>query len=101
MWSRLWVDGVRRQLGCGWRTVWDTIMPLRQAAAKEPARCEGVTRLVVDEHIWHHVSTRPIEDGERGPKELTGIVDLSLHPDSAGELRVKAQPLELLVLSDD
>ena len=74
------VNGVRRQLGCGWRTVWETIKPLLDAAAEDPARFEGVTRLGVDEHIWHHVSTKPIEDGGRGPKELTGMVDLSLQP---------------------
>ncbi len=48
------VNGVRRQLGCGWRTVWDTIKPILQAAADDPARFEGVTRLGVDEHIVRH-----------------------------------------------
>jgi len=33
--------------------------------------------LGVDEHVWHHVSTKPVEDGGRGPKELTGMVDLT------------------------
>ena len=33
--------------------------------------------LGVDEHVWHHVSTKPIEAGGRGPKELTGMVDLT------------------------
>ena len=33
---------------------------------------EGVRRLGVDEHVWHHMSTKPIEDGGRGPKKLTG-----------------------------
>lgn len=27
------VNGIRRQLGCGWRTVWEAIQPLLQAAA--------------------------------------------------------------------
>ena len=48
------VNGIRRQLGCGWRTVWDTIRPILQAAADDPARFEGVTRLGVDEHIVRH-----------------------------------------------
>ena len=61
------VNGLRRQLGCGWRTVWETIKPLLQEAAADPSRFEGVTRLGVDEHIWHHVSTKPIRDGGRGP----------------------------------
>ncbi|MEU2028954.1 transposase [Micrococcus luteus] len=90
------MNGVRRQLGCGWRTVWDTIKPLLQAAAQDPARFEDVTRLGVDEHIWHHVFSKPIEDGGHGPRELTGMVDLSHHPDSTGELRVRARLLDLV-----
>jgi transposase len=66
------VNGVRRQLGTGWRTVWDSIRPLLQAMDEDPTRFEGVSILGVDEHVWHHVSTKPIEDGGRGPKELTG-----------------------------
>ncbi|MEI2826364.1 MAG: ISL3 family transposase [Dermatophilaceae bacterium] len=90
------INGLRRQLGCGWRTVWEAIKPLLQAADADPSRFEGVTRLGVDEHIWHHVSTKPIEQGGRGPKELTGMVDLSLHPNSAGELVVQARLLDLV-----
>jgi transposase len=52
-----------------------------------PARFEGVTILGVDEHIWHHVSTKPVEDGGRGPKELTGMVDLSR--DEHGNVRAR------------
>ena len=48
------VNGVRRQLGCGWRTVWDTIKPILQAADQDPDRFEGVTRLGVDEHVVRH-----------------------------------------------
>ena len=48
------MNGIRRQLGCGWRTVWETIKPILQAAADDPARFEGVTRLGVDEHIVRH-----------------------------------------------
>ncbi len=36
-----------------------------------------MTVLGVDEHIWHHVLTRPIDAGGGGPKELTGMVDLT------------------------
>ena len=90
------VNGVRRQLGCGWRTVWSSIKPLLQAADTDPSRFENVTRLGVDEHIWHHVSTKAIEDGGRGPKELTGMVDLSLHPNNRGELVVQARLLDLV-----
>ncbi|WP_230084373.1 hypothetical protein [Nocardioides marmotae] len=48
--------------------------------------------LVVDQHIWHRVTTRPIEDGGRGPKELTGMVDLTR--DQQG--RVRARLLDLV-----
>jgi transposase len=70
------VAGVARQLGCSWKTVWRSIRPLLQALDADPARFEGVSTLGVDEHIWHHVS--PLK---RGPKELTGMVDLTRHPD--------------------
>jgi transposase len=71
------VNGIRRQLGTGWRTVWESIKPLLEAAEADPARFDGVRVLGVDEHVWHHVSTKPIEAGGRGPKELTGMVDLT------------------------
>jgi hypothetical protein len=44
--------------------------------ADDETRFAGVTRLGVDEHVWHHVSELPIADGGRGPKQLTGMVDL-------------------------
>jgi transposase len=71
------VNGLRRQLGTGWRTVWESIRPLLAAADADPARFTGVEMLGVDEHVWHHVSTKPVVDGGRGPKELTGMVDLT------------------------
>ena len=71
------VQGLARQLGTTWNTVWTSIRPLLEVAAADPARFEGVSTLGVDEHVWHHVSTKPIEDGGRGPKELTGMVDLT------------------------
>ena len=37
-----------------------------------PARFAGVQVLGVDEHVWHHQDRR-----RRGPRELTGIVDLT------------------------
>ena len=86
------VNGIRRQLGTGWRTVWESIRPLLAAADADPARFENVTILGVDEHVWHHVSTKPIEDGGRGPKELTGMVDLTR--DEHG--RIHARLLDLV-----
>jgi transposase len=85
------VAGLARQLGTTWRTVWRSIKPLLARAVEDEARFGGVTRLGVDEHVWHHVSTKPIEAGGRGPKELTGMVDLT--PDQSG--RVRARLLDL------
>ena len=42
--------------------------------------------------MWHHVSTKPVADGGRGPKELTGMVDLTR--DATG--RVRARLLDLV-----
>ncbi|KRE60497.1 ISL3 family transposase [Nostocoides sp. Soil756] len=86
------VNGIRRQLGTGWRTVWESIRPLLQVADADLARFEGVVILGVDEHVWHHVSTTPIEAGGRGPKELTGMVDLTR--DDQG--RTRARLLDLV-----
>jgi transposase len=86
------IAGIARQLGTTWRTVWRSIRPLLEAMAADETRFADVTALGVDEHIWHHVSTKPVEDGGRGPKELTGMVDLSR--DQAG--RVRARLLDLV-----
>ncbi|HEY5181902.1 MAG TPA: transposase family protein [Dermatophilaceae bacterium] len=66
------VTGLARQLGTAWHTVWDSIHPLLAAAADDEARFAGVSTLGVDEHVWHHVSEQ-----QRGPKFLTGMVDLT------------------------
>jgi transposase len=42
------------------------------------------------------VSTKPTEDGGRGPKELTGMVDLTRSVDRKGTSRVKARLLDLV-----
>ena len=81
------VSGLARQLGTTWRTLWLAIRPLLQQMADDEGRFAGVTALGVDEHVWHHVSTKPIEDGGRGPKEFTGMVDLSR--DSKGKTRAR------------
>ncbi|WP_460808528.1 ISL3 family transposase [Nocardioides salsibiostraticola] len=81
------VAGLARQLGTTWRTVWRSIQPLLEQMAADPARFEGVSSLGVDKHIWHHVSTKPVEDGGRGPKELTGMIDLS--KDQQGKVRAR------------
>ena len=66
------IAGPARQLGTTWNTVWSHIKPFLQAAADDPARFAGVRVLGVDEHVWHHQDRR-----RRGPRELTGIVDLT------------------------
>lgn len=65
---------------------------LLDGLAPDETGFEGVTSLGVDEHVWHHVSTKPIEDGGRGPKELTGMVALTR--DQTG--RVRSRLLDLV-----
>lgn len=81
------VAGLARQLGTTWRTLWRAIAPLLQQMADDEGRFVGVSALGVDEHVWHHLSTKPVQDGGRGPKELTGMVDLSR--DSKGKTRAR------------
>jgi len=81
------INGLRRQLGASWGTVWESVRPLLEAADRDPTRFTGVSTLGVDEHIWHHVSTKPFEQGGRGPKELTGMVDLTR--DSHGNVHAR------------
>ena len=85
------VAAVARRLGVDWHTVWDAIAPLLDALADDPARLAGVEILGVDEHIWHH-APRP----GKGPKELTGMVDLTRQPDHKGQLRPRARLLDLV-----
>lgn len=81
------IAGLARQLGTSWRTVWRSIEPILARAAADESRFAGVTTLGVDEHLWHHVSPR-----KRGPKELTGMVDLTRDKDG----RVRARLLDLV-----
>ena len=75
------VQGLARQLGCSWKTLWRAVRPVLEAAAADEDRFAGVTTLGVDEHVWHHVSTKPVDQGGRGPKEFTGMVDLARDKD--------------------
>ena len=45
------INGLRRQLGTGWRTVWEAIRPLLEAADADQSGFAGVTILGVDEHV--------------------------------------------------
>ncbi len=75
------VASLARRLGVDWHTVWDAIAPLLAELADDPARLAGVEVLGVDEHIWHH-SPKP----GKGPKELTGMVDLTRHDTTPARL---------------
>ena len=76
------IAGLARQLGTSWKTVWRAIEPELMTLADDESRFDGVTTLGVDEHIWHHVDPR-----KRGPKELTGMVDLTR--DEHGKTRAR------------
>ena len=76
------IEGIRRQLGTSWKTVWRAVEPELVRLAADESRFDGVTTLGVDEHIWHHVDPR-----KRGPKELTGMVDLTR--DSRGKTQAR------------
>ena len=76
------VLGLARQLGTTWKTVWRSVKPLLEVMDADPTRFDGVETLGVDEHVWHHVS--PVK---RGPKGLTGMVDLTR--DEKGKTRAR------------
>lgn len=81
------IAGLARRLEVSWWTLWKAVLPQLEAGAEDESRFEGVTSLGVDEHIWHHGDRRL-----KGPKELTGMVDLTR--DSNG--RVHARLLDLV-----
>ena len=81
------ISGLGRQLGIAWKTAWRAIRPELERLAADESRFAGVTSLGVDEHIWHHGDPR-----RKGPKELTGMVDLTR--DKNG--RVHARLLDLV-----
>ena len=66
------ITGLARQLATTWNTVWSHIKPCLQAASDDPAHFAGVQVLGIDEHVRHHQ-----DRCHRGPRELTGIVDLT------------------------
>ena len=76
------VLGLARQLGTTWKTVWRAVKPLLEVMDADPTRFNGVETLGVDQHIWHHVSIK-----DRGPKELTGMLDLTR--DAKGNTRAR------------
>lgn len=85
------IAGLARQIGTSWPALWRQVRPRLEALAGDESRFEGIEAIGVDEHIWHHVSTKPVEAGGQGPKELTGMVDLTRDDDG----KVHARLLDL------
>ena len=81
------ISGLARRLGVDWHTVWNAVRAHLEALEADPARFDGVTMLGVDEHVWHHVDPRT-----RGPRMLTGMVDLTRDQDG----RTRARLLDLV-----
>lgn len=85
--ERATIAGLARQFCTTWHAVWGAILPESERMAADESRFDVVDSLGLDEHIWHHVDTR-----QPGPKELTGMVDLTR--DTTG--RVQARLLDLV-----
>ena len=81
------IAGLARRLDVSWWALWRAVKPELERLATDESRFAGVTSLGVDEHVWHHANPKT-----RGPKELTGMVDLTR--DDQG--RVHARLLDLV-----
>ncbi|WP_244667063.1 ISL3 family transposase [Myceligenerans indicum] len=81
------VAGLARLLQVAWKTLWRAVRPELERRAADESRFTAVRSLGVDEHVWHHANPKT-----RGPKELTGMVDLTR--DEQG--RVHARLLDLV-----
>ncbi|GMA25122.1 ISL3 family transposase [Luteimicrobium album] len=81
------IAGLARRLAVAWKTLWRAVRPVLEDLAGDESRFASVTSLGVDEHVWHHGDRRT-----KGPKELTGMVDLTR--DGGG--RVHARLLDLV-----
>lgn len=71
--------------------MWHAVKARLEQLDKDSTRFEGVTMLGVDEHVWYHFDPR-----KRGPKMLTGRVDLTR--DNHGD--VHARLLDLVPVRD-
>ena len=79
------VQGLARQLGTTWKTLWRAVRPRLQALADDESRLAGVATLGVDEHVWHHT---PHKSATKGPTMLTGMVDLTRDSDGTVHARL-------------
>jgi len=83
------IQGLARQLGTTWKTLWRAVRPRLVEYADDGERLSGVRTLGVDEHVWHH---SPHKAAAKGPTVLTGMVDLTRDQDG----NVHARLLDLV-----
>lgn len=83
------IQGLARQLGTSWKTLWRAVKPRLVELADDESRLGGVASLGVDEHVWHHT---PHKAATKGPTMLTGMVDLTRDRDG----NVRARLLDLV-----
>lgn len=83
------VEGMARQLGVTWNTLWAAVQRELETLAADESRFTGVHTLGVDEHVWHHT---PHRTRTKGPTMLTGMVDLTRDTDG----RTRARLLDLV-----
>lgn len=81
------IAGLSRLLQVAWKALWRAVKPELVHRAAGDSQFTAVRSLGVDEHFWHHANPKT-----RGPKELTGMVDLTR--DDQG--RVHARLLDLV-----
>ena len=79
------IEGLARQLGTTWKTLWRAVAPRLAELADDESRLAGVASLGVDEHVWHHT---PHKAAGKGPTMLTGMVDLTRDPDGTVHARL-------------
>ena len=81
------IQGLARQLGTTWKTLWRAVAPRLVDLAGDESRLAGVATLGVDEHVWHHT---PHKSAAKGPTMLTGMVDLTRDDDGTVHARLLA-----------
>jgi len=79
------IQGLARQLGTTWKTLWRAVRPRLVDLAADESRLAGVATLGVDEHVWHHT---PHKVAAKGPTTLTGMVDLTRDADGKAHARL-------------